>query len=396
MKPETVLFARQAILDYQYKIYAYQLLLAHKSLQPKKEISEILSSLFLDLPLNSINENKPLLIDIDISSIHLVPLLPVKNIVICFAASRIELEKFAPFLASLIENGYQLALINPDFDGITPEQLALFSYIKISVERDGVSGAISYANAKKFAKLHIIITDVTIKQQLDKIINCTNIKLFSGDLFNLREDVKGNKVPIYKNLISKVIILINSPLVNLSSIAAAIEVDSTLSYKIIKLTKSAMYYRNFRITGVQRALEVIGLRDLTKWFGMALLTSIDGKPDCLYRMAISRAYFTQAVAKTLYPNKDGAFITGLFSYLPVFFNENIETLLNDLPLDQDINNALIHHRGELGMVLKVVCLYELGKWNEIPFAKFERCGLDKEELKNMYVKSLTKTRELDF
>ncbi|WP_191603247.1 EAL and HDOD domain-containing protein [Marinomonas algicola] len=396
MKPETALFARQAILDSQYKIYAYQLLLAHKSLQPKNDISEILSSLFLDLPLNKVNENKPLLIDIDLSDIQSVPLLPVKNIVICFTASNRELEESAPFLQSIIENGYQLALINPDFDDLTEKELAFFSYVKISVERYGVSNVISYANAQKFVKLHIIITDLSIKQQLDKISDLTSIKLFSGDLLNIREDVKGNKVPIYKSLISKVIILINSPLVNLKDIAAAIEIDSTLSYKIIKLTKSAMYYRNFRITNVQRALEVIGLRDLIKWFGMALLTSIDGKPDCLYRMAISRAYFTQAIAETLCPKQEGAFITGLFSYLPVFFNENIEVLLNDLPLDDEINNALIHHQGELGEVLRIVCLYELGRWNEIPFANFERFNLDKEALKKMYITSLIKTRELDF
>ena len=396
MKQETVLFARQAILDSQYKIYAFQLLLAHKSLHQKSEVSAILTSLFLDLPIDSVTEHKPIFIDIDIQNIQSVPALPINNIIICFHATRYEIQEAAPFLQNLLLGGYQFGLINPDVEALTEEELAFFRYIKLSAESYGMTNLVEYANSQKLNKLHFIITDLCIKQQLDKITKLTKINLFSGDLLNIREDVKGNKVPVYKTLVSKVLMLIDSPLVNLGDIAATIETDSTVSYKIIKLTKSAMYYRNFNITNVQRALEVIGLRDLAKWFGMALLTSVDGKPDCLYRMAISRAFFTQSLATLLCPKTEGAFITGLFSYLPVFFNENMENLLKDLPLTAEMNEALMHHNGLLGKILNVVCLYESGQWHNISFSDFDNKKLNKEKLKDMYIDSLNKTRELKF
>ncbi len=396
MKQETILFARQAILNSQYKIYAYQLLLAHTTASTEEGFSNILSSLFLDLPIDNVVENKPAFIDMNISDIQALPTLPENKIVIFVNATQAKILQYSSELKSLTANGYHFGLINPNIESLTDDALTFFTYIKLSIALYGVNDVIALANSEQLHNKKVILTDLTIKQQLDKITELTKIKLFSGDLLNIREDVTGNKVPTYTSLISKVLTLINSPLVNLRDISSAIEVDSTLAYKIIKLTKSAMYYQNFNITNVQRALEVIGLRDLTKWFGMALLTSIEGKPDCLYRMAISRAYFTQSIAEALYPKIEGAFITGLFSYLPVFFNEDMKTLLKGLPLSPAVNNALIHHSGKLGTALKITCLYEAGQWDKIPFSNFKDVELNKEQLKEMYITSLQKTQELEF
>ncbi|MFT2111467.1 EAL and HDOD domain-containing protein [Marinomonas sp. 2405UD68-3] len=396
MKQATVLFARKAILDSQYKIYAYQLLLAPNTMSPNDGISDILSSLFLDLPIENVVDDKPIFIDMDINNIHSLPALPFNKIVIFLKASKKEILQYRPYLESLTADGYHFGLINPNLEELTQNELQYFIYSKLSVVFYGITNLVEYANSEKLFNKKIIMMDITIKQQLDEITELTSISLFSEDLLNIREYVKENKVPTYKSLISKVLTLINSPLVNLGDISAAIEIDSTLSYKIIKLTKSAMYYQNFNISNVQRALEVIGLRDLSKWFGIALLTSIEGKPDCLYRMAISRAYFVQSLAEVLYPKLEGAFITGLFSYLPVFFDEEMQVLLKDLPLDSKINTALIHHDGKLGTALKVVCLYESGQWRKIPFSSFGHLGLGKEQLKEMYINSLKKTQELEF
>lgn len=399
MQQDTVLFARQAILDVNKHICAYQLLLANND-GSEQQISQILSRLFFDLDIDVITEGHSIYLDVPLHKISLPPSPPNCHIVLFFAFDNEKLIKEYDCLKALKDEGYDLGLYDPEINQIDPTILSLFTHIKLSFSKLGIKQVIDkslqYKESSVMRQPKVIATDLTLSQQMTKLSKESQISQFSGDYLHFKEDIKGHQVPIYKSLITQLITQLHSPFVSLGQLSATIETDSTLSYKIIKLTKSAMYYRNFSISNVQRALEVIGLRDLLKWFGMALITSIDGKPDCLYKMAISRAYFCQTLCERLYPKLDGAFITGLFSYLPAFFNDEMENLIEPLPLDIKIKEALLEQSGNLGGILKVITLYEAGQWNKLPIDSLKRSGIDAEMLKSMYLESLKKTHELDY
>jgi EAL and modified HD-GYP domain-containing signal transduction protein len=111
-------------------------------------------------------------------------------------------------------------------------------------------------------------------------------------------------------------------------------------------------------------------------------------------MAVSRACFCQSLSAVLFPNLEGAFLVGLFSYLPSFFDEELPILLKDLPLDENIKVALLEYKGNLGGILKIVEAYESGRWENIPFDQLASKDISKQSLKDLYVKSLKDAREM--
>ena len=395
MKENITLFARQSILDRKGITCAYHLDHKRSSTNEINSASGLLSSLFFDLDAYTVADGCAIYIDLDIEDLNLPPVSTASTFVLFLTLPDKVSDELQQAINKLIAEGYKLGLKNPNLDTLDCAFIDQFSHIKLSAKLLGINEVLRQAQHPQLQHKIIIATDLTISQQVDKITQVTNISQYCGNFFNFREEIKGKKVPIYRTLIVELLTKINAPMVSLGELAAIIEKDSTLSYKIIKLTKSAIYYRNFNISNVQRALEVIGLRDLVKWFGMALVTSIDGKPDCLYRMAISRAFFTQAISEELFPNLDGAFIVGLFSYLPAFFNEDMATLLKQVPLDPKINDALLTHSGNLGGILKIVTLYESGQWSKLPYDSLERSGIDEKTLRDFYITSLQKTHALD-
>ena len=46
-------------------------------------------------------------------------------------------------------------------------------------------------------------------------------------------------------------------------------------------------------------------------------------------------------------------------------DKSMEDLLAQLPLSDEINNALLYHDGHIGHVLKCVIAYERGNWDEL-------------------------------
>ncbi|MBU2240653.1 MAG: histidine kinase, partial [Gammaproteobacteria bacterium] len=111
-------------------------------------------------------------------------------------------------------------------------------------------------------------------------------------------------------------------------------------------------------------------------------------------MAVSRACFCQNLSTALFPKLDGAFLVGLFSYLPSFLDEELPTLLKDLPLDENIKSALLEYKGNLGGILKIVVAYEAGRWEKIPFGLLASKDMSKQSLKDLYIKSLKEAREM--
>lgn len=122
--------------------------------------------------------------------------------------------------------------------------------------------------------------------------------------------------------------------------------------------------------------------------------SVTGKPACLFAMALSRACFCQNLSAHLFPRLEGAFLVGLFSYLPSFLDEELSLLLKDLPLEANIKAALLESKGNLGGILNVVKAYESGQWTRIPFEQLSDKEVTQESLRELYIKSLKEARQM--
>ncbi|REG85685.1 EAL and HDOD domain-containing protein [Marinomonas pollencensis] len=387
------LFSRQAVVDSKMTAKANNLFHLNNMEQEKKD--SFLSLLFTDLSIVDAIKHQPIFIAVSIHEVEHLPTPPSSmRFVLFFDAAELRPERDNDRLSELRLDGYQLGLTNFSLKFFGTPFFDYFSFVELSLNKFDMSQVLNVDRHQGLAHKEVWVSHIQSQEQHQEIDAKTHASWFSGDFLSASVPVKGNNVPGYRLILIDLLKRLQDGRSSIRDISATIEKDVTLAYRVLKLTKSVMYHRQFNVHNVQRAIEIIGIKDLIKWVTLAMFSSIDGKPDCLFSMAVNRAAFCNGIAKAMYPKLEGAFLVGLFSYLPSFFDASMDEILHDLPLDESLVSALKYHQGHLGSVLSVAKHYEAGHWEKIPFDELAEQDLSSNQLRQIYIDSLKAAKEI--
>jgi EAL and modified HD-GYP domain-containing signal transduction protein len=392
MKNNDILFCRETVVNSLSQTMAYHIL------HPKNAAIDIensfLNSIFFDVDINEITHQKTFFIEMSIEELSNLPLHKNACMIIFLNTQALSEKNHLDMLNDLRLQGFQLGIINPDPKVLSGDFLSIFSYVLFSSDSLPINTIIEHCSHSLLEHKNLWINKIETSDQFTLMKDCIPNAYFSGDFIKKTTPIKGKKVLNYKTILFDLLTELNNSDTSIQVLAACIERDPALTYRIIKLTHTSIYHSQFNISTAQRAVEIIGIRDLIKWASLVMLASISGKPASLVSMAISRAFFCQNISEVLFPKSNGAFLVGLFSFLPSFFDEDLPILLKELPIDESIKAALLEYSGNLGGVLKIVEAYEAGRWEKIPFKQLEYKGISKQALKELYVESLRRAREV--
>jgi c-di-GMP-related signal transduction protein len=114
------------------------------------------------------------------------------------------------------------------------------------------------------------------------------------------------------------------------------------------------------VSSVREALVLLGRRQLRAWILLMVLADAgDGIQEKLSN-AMTRARMCELLAP-LVPNipSDTAFLTGLLSTLDFLLNMPMSDVVQRLPLEKDVHDALVNRTGPLGELLQTVAAYEV-------------------------------------
>lgn len=114
------------------------------------------------------------------------------------------------------------------------------------------------------------------------------------------------------------------------------------------------------------------------------------------KMSLIRGYFGELVVKEVNYGVEvfEVFLTGLFSLIDALTNQPLGEILNELPVSKNVKDALLGKENMLGKLLELTIKYEKGIWEEVNII-VEKIGLDKEFVKNCYLKALESVKILD-
>jgi EAL and modified HD-GYP domain-containing signal transduction protein len=92
---------------------------------------------------------------------------------------------------------------------------------------------------------------------------------------------------------------------------------------------------------------------------------MDDKPLALTVTVVLRARMCELLAEALGRDDSEMFFTaGLFSTLDVLMDSSMSEIVKELPLSNDLRDALVAHEGVLGAALNCVISCELGEWDD--------------------------------
>ena len=137
-----------------------------------------------------------------------------------------------------------------------------------------------------------------------------------------------------------------------------------LSVKLLRYINSA-YYRHAReITSIRQAVMMLGSRGVSRWALLVALTGGPSTPRELSVVGLTRARMCELLGADLGGVAgDQLFTVGLLSIADALLEVPLETIVEELPLADEVGAALLRRDGPAGTILKAVVSYEQGDFD---------------------------------
>jgi EAL and modified HD-GYP domain-containing signal transduction protein len=184
---------------------------------------------------------------------------------------------------------------------------------------------------------------------------------------------------------------------NVDEIAAIVASDVTMSYQLLRLVNSAYFALRTRIGNIKQAVVIVGMRQLLDWvYLLSFSTASQTGFDVLIRLAFQRGEIAQTLAmqiSRLQSKHADCYLVGMFSVLDQLLDNSLETILAELPLNEEVSEALLEKKGPMGLLYSLILAHERADWREVTRLSGE-LGLSEESVIESYlqcVKNVSQT-----
>ncbi len=285
----------------------------------------------------------------------------------------------------LKQAGYLLAL--DDFDGTNGREplVALADILKVDFRE--TQQAKRQAMVRQYAPrgIRLLAEKVETPEDFHSAVS-DGYTYFQGYFFSKPVMLTGTRAPesrlTYVALLQEVL----RPEVSPRRVAAVIERDVTLTYKLLKFINSPFFGFRRRIASILDALMLLGEREIRRWASVIGLACLGAeKPAELVTEAAIRAHFCESLAGDagLMEQADHLFLIGLLSLLDAILDRPLRQLLDELPIVEAVKGALLGQPGPLRDVRDCVLAYVRGEWAELA-SIMQRLHLSEEHVPSRY------------
>jgi EAL and modified HD-GYP domain-containing signal transduction protein len=137
---------------------------------------------------------------------------------------------------------------------------------------------------------------------------------------------------------------------------------------LLRFINNPTINKRYKITSLRHALNYMGEVEIKKFIALLALANLsDDKPLELLHLSLVRAKFCDllGIEKNIGSNPPTAFLVGLFSMLDALLDQQMESLIEKLPLVDEVKEALCGGQNDLSMFLILVKAFESGNWLKV-------------------------------
>lgn len=354
--PSKVFIGRQPILDREKRTFGYELLYRAGSENTFPDISgsratiKLIENAFCNLGIEHITGGKRAFINFSKSLLlsDLTFLDPGGVVIEVLEDVSVD-EDIINKVTVLKENGFRIALDDfvwaDEFEPLIP----LADFIKV----DWLANSINEIEriCRNFAGSTTRLLAEKIETDDDfKTAYGLGFDYFQGFFFARPAILKGREVRPARKTRLRLMAAINHSDMDMEKIYSLLVRDPALAIKVLRIVNAAAYGLSEKISSVMQAVTLLGERKLKQWLTIIFLSSISrGTPEALFNAAVVRAGFAEKMAaETGRPELgSAAFMAGLLSLVEALFSIPAETVLNGLPLEVEIIDAVISGTGPI-------------------------------------------------
>ncbi|MDZ4211710.1 MAG: EAL domain-containing protein [Methylotenera sp.] len=354
---------RQPIMDEKQQIIGYELFFRHSADAESavfedefKAYSSVLMNTIGGVDIQWLLGDKLAFINVneDMLKSEFIELMPPERTVLEVLRSVNPSAETVERCQILREQGYKIALDNPQLSTEASPLLQCADYIKIDIQ------SLSSAELQKaFTQLHVpsvkmIAEKVETDQQFE---DCKRIgfRLFQGFHFARPETFTAKVINASFDSVLNILNTVSQD-AEINVIEAGFKKDTALSFKLLRYINSVGFGLSFEIQSINHALTILGRKQLYRWLTLLMVTAGENStPPALMKTSITRGRLTELLGETYFEkhDRDNLFIVGVFSLLDAILKMPMDKVLDKIQLPETVTEALLTREGIYGPFLQL-------------------------------------------
>jgi len=369
-----VYVARQPIFDRKKNIAAYELLFrdsmsnAFPDIDGDVATSQLLTRSFLNIGIEQLTGGKKAFINFteDLLIKQVPTMFPSEDVVVEVLEDVSPGEEVVQACRQIMEKGYVLALDDFIFGDDLQELIALADIIKIDFMLTPID---------EIREMFACLAEYDVEFLAEKIetydeYQCSRemgFKYFQGYFFSKPEVLKSKDIAPSHISLMQLVAELSREDCSMEKLEEMVNVDISVSYKLLRYLNSAYFRRIQEITSIRQALVLLGENGIRQFVMLVTAAELAAdKPNELIRASIIRAKFCELLGRAHGKGVDPSelFLVGLFSMIDAMLDSPMDAIVEKLPFSETVKSALVDKKGELADYLNLVVAYETGSWDD--------------------------------
>ncbi len=364
-----VFVARQPIFNHKLDVVGYELLFrggcANHALiaSPEGATATVVVNSFTEIGLDRLVGNKTAWVNVSREFVlsGLAPAVPPGLIGLEILEDQLLDDQMITALRGLKRQGYRLAFDDFQYSPSAEPLLGLVDLVKLDMLALGRERLREQVELLKPYGVKLLAEK--LETRADHAFCAGNgCDLFQGYFFCRPVVMRHRGIAANRMALLQLVAALHDPDIELADVEHLIARDVALSFRLLRYINSAFFGLRGEVRSVSQALALLGVENVRRWATLSVLASIDDKPSELTLTALIRANFCERAGEQLGLVRPAELFTlGLFSVIDALMDAPMHVVLESLPFPGDMREALIHRRGEKGLLLDCVATLETGE-----------------------------------
>jgi|EP01034_Spumella_vulgaris_P032042 EAL and modified HD-GYP domain-containing signal transduction protein len=364
---------RQPMLDRNQALFGYELLFRNAPVGPANITSDIGATATVIAHASQLGMEKVIgdalgfvNVDADVIMSDIFGFLPREKVVLEIVETMEATPPVLARMADLVSHGFSFAL-----DDVTAETgnvqtlLPMIEYVKMSMRSTPLPTLMKLAPRFKQDGKKLVAEKVETR---DEFKNCLDLGFdyFQGYYFAKPVIMSGKKLSPSQLAVMELMTLVTSEADNLE-IERAIKRDVSLALNLLRLVNTPAVGARQRIDSLSQAVTILGRRQLQRWLQIMLYAEPSKRGHSmtpLLMLATTRGRLLELLAHKLRPSQrhaaDIAFTVGIMSLMDTLFGIPMSEILAQIPVSDEVQDALMFRGGFFGDLLKLAeCIEQM-------------------------------------
>ncbi len=298
------------------------------------------------------------------------------------------------FVERFSKEGYKIAVNDFQFSPRYFSILDRFDYIKVNFKTTSESSIRNIVEVAHSMNKICIATGIDDEEAYQKAF-IMEMDAMEGHWVAERLFTTVHSSNYLRSNFFRLMVAITEETPDLDEIEQIVSMDAMLTYSLLKIVNSGYFALRNRAVDIHQAIMVMGIVQLQQWVYLLGMGDSEGgtlssSQEEFLKLSFLRGSFCSQLVKEAkgMPITGGeAYLMGMFSTLSYLIAAPLEQILEEVPVVQEVKDALLRHQGPCGALYDLVLGYERADWASIDRLAGQ-IGIPVNRITNTYFKCL--------